>query len=158
MKPTPRAAFAVFLIVLVVLHFVLRVGLGLRQLAPDLLVIAVLIAARELRAGWAAGLGLVLGLLEGSVVPIFFGAAAFVLSVLGFLGARTRDVIASDSPVFLAFYLFAGKWLYDALMYGVIGLIGRAGPASALLLISPLAALYAAAAGLAAVAAYRAMV
>ncbi|CAN5850698.1 hypothetical protein BH23GEM5_BH23GEM5_10360 [soil metagenome] len=158
MKPMPRGAFAAFLVVLVVLHFVFRVGLGLQQLAPDLLLVAVLLAARELRAGWAAGLGLLLGLLEGSVVPVFFGAAAFVLSVLGFLGARSREIFHGESAVFLVFYLFLGKWLYDAMMYGVIGIIGRTGPASALFLISPLAAAYAAAAGLVAVAAYRALV
>lgn len=158
MKPAPRGALAAFIVALVALHFILRVGLGLRQLAPDLLLVAVLIAARELRAGWAAGFGLVLGLLEDSVVPLFLGAGALVLSVLGFLGARSRDVVAGDSPAFLAFYLFAGKWLYDILMYMVVGSIGRAGPASALLLISPLAAVYAAAAGLAAVLAYRAVV
>jgi homoaconitase/3-isopropylmalate dehydratase large subunit len=44
------------------------------------------------------------------------------------------------------------------MMYGVIGVIGRTGPASALFLISPLAAAYAAAAGLVVVAAYRALV
>ena len=158
MKPAPRGALAALIVVLVALHFILRIGLGLRQLAPDLLLVAVLLAARELRAGWAAVLGLVLGLMEDSVIPMFLGASALVLSVLGFLGARSRDVVAGDSFAFLAFYLFAGKWLYDVLLYAVVGAVGRAGPASALLLISPLAALYAAAAGLAAVAAYRALV
>ena len=43
--------FRIFIAVLVVLHFVLRVGLGLDQLAPDLLVVALLLAARAAAAG-----------------------------------------------------------------------------------------------------------
>ncbi|HEX2091161.1 MAG TPA: hypothetical protein VHG28_02120, partial [Longimicrobiaceae bacterium] len=61
---------------LVVVHFVLRVGLGLGQLVPDLISLAVLLAARQMRPGWAAGLGLLLGILEGAVVPPTFGGGA----------------------------------------------------------------------------------
>jgi cell shape-determining protein MreD len=140
---------------LVVLHFVLRVGLGLGQLVPDLIAVAVLLAARELRPGWAAGLGLLLGVLEGAVVPPTFGASALALTVLGFLASRLRDLFSGGGTVFLAFYLFAGKWLYDILLYLIVLVNARPGPASSLLLISPLAALYAAAAGLVAYSAYR---
>jgi cell shape-determining protein MreD len=145
-----------FVFVLVVLHFVLRIGLGLGHLAPDLLVVAVLLAAREVRAGTAAGVGLVLGILDGSVLPYSLGSSALVLTLLGFLGSRSRDFVAGDSLVFLALYLFAGKWLFDALLYVVSGSILRPDFAS-LLLISPVAAIYAATAGLLATAAYRAV-
>lgn len=155
MNGSPRVALFAFVLLLVLLHFVLRVGLGLGPLVPDLLVVAVLLAAREMRAGWAAGLGLLLGVLEGALVPFAFGASALVLTVLGFLGARSREIFAGYSPVFLAFYLFAGKWLYDVLLYLVVWANARPGPASTLILISPLAAVYAAAAGLVVYAAYR---
>lgn len=150
-----RWGFRLFIVVLVVLHFVLRLGLGFAQLAPDLLVVALLLAAREVRAGWAAGLGLLLGILDGSVVPFNLGASAVVMTLLGYLGARSRDLVATDSLPFLAAYLFVGKWAYDALLYGLTGELFQAG-ATYLLLVSPLTALYAAAAGLAGVAAYRA--
>lgn len=144
----------IFVFALVILHFVLRIGMGLGQLAPDLLVVALLLAARELRAGMAAGLGLLLGILDGSVVPPSLGASALVLTILGFLGARTRDLFAGDGLVFVALYLFVGKWLFDLLLYVVSGSVVRPDIAS-LLLISPLAALYAAVAGVIAVSAYR---
>jgi hypothetical protein len=144
-----------FLAFLVVLHFILRLGLGLGHLAPDLLVVALLLAAREMRAGWAAGLGLGLGILDGSMVPFNLGASALVLTVIGFLGARTRELFAGDNFLFLALYLFVGKWLYDTLLYLVTGDLFSSG-AAYLLLISPLTALYAAAAGVVALAAYRA--
>jgi rod shape-determining protein MreD len=147
--------FWAFIAILVVLHFVLRIGLGYAQLAPDLLVVALLLAARETRAGAAAGLGLVLGTLDGALVPASLGASALVMTLLGFFGARTRQFFAGDNYVFLALYLFVGKWLYDTLIYLVTGDLFRSG-VSYLLVVSPLAALYAAAAGLVVLAAYRA--
>jgi hypothetical protein len=144
-----------FIAVLVVLHFVLRIGLGYAELAPDLLVVALLLAAREMRAGWAAGLGLLLGTLDGALVPFSLGASALALTLLGFFGARTRQFFAGDNYVFLALYLFLGKWLYDTLLYLVTGDLFRSG-VSYLLVVSPLAALYAAAAGLVVLAVYRA--
>lgn len=150
-----RWGFWFFIFVLVVLHFILRLGLGLGQLAPDLLLVALLLAAREMRAGWAAGLGLGLGILDGSMVPFNLGTSALVMTVIGFVGARSRELFSGDNFVFLALYLFVGKWLYDALLYLVTGDLFSAG-ATYLVLVSPLAALYAAAAGVVALATYRA--
>jgi cell shape-determining protein MreD len=150
-----RWQFVALIVVLVALHFFLRVGLGLGWIAPDLLVVALLLAARRIRGGWAAGLGVLLGVLDGAVIEYTMGASALALAVLGFLGARSRDVLEGDSPVSLVLYLFAGKWAYDLILFLVMAATATAPPASALLLVSPLAALYAAAVGLAAVAAYR---
>jgi len=144
-----------FIVILVVLHLILRLGLGLGHLAPDLLVVALLLAAREIRAGWAAGLGLALGIIDGSMVPFNLGASALALTIVGFLGARTRELFSGDNYLFVALYLFVGKWLYDTLLYLVTGDLFSSG-AAYLLLISPLTALYAAAAGVVALAAYRA--
>ena len=58
-----RWHFVAFITVLVALHFFLRVGLGLGWAVPDLLVVAVLLSARRVRGGWAAGLGVLLGIL-----------------------------------------------------------------------------------------------
>jgi len=152
-----RWQFAGFITVLVVLYFLLGVGLGLGDFVPDLLVVALLLGARRLRAGWAAGLGFLLGVLDGAAHPVTMGAGAVALAVLGYLGARSREVLAGDSPVLLTLYLFAGKWLYDAVVYLLLIERNLAGPVSTLLLGSPLAAAYAAAVGLAAAAAYRAV-
>lgn len=152
-----RWQFVGFIAVLVILYFLLRVGLGLGVLAPDLLVVALLLGARRMRAGWAAGLGFLLGVLDGAAHPLTMGAGAVALSILGYLGARSREAVSGDSPVLLALYLFAGKWLYDVIVYVLLIKPNLAGPVSTLLLGSPLAAAYAAAAGLAAAAAYRAV-
>jgi rod shape-determining protein MreD len=147
--------FGLFIALLVVLHFVLRVGLGYEQLAPDLLVVALLLASRQVAAGTAAGLGLLLGILDGALAPFALGASALALTVVGFLGARSREFFAEDNYVLLALYLFIGKWVFDAILYLGTREIFRSGAAD-LLLVSPLTALYAAAAGLVGLAVYRA--
>lgn len=150
-----RWQFVAFVAVLVVLYFLLRMGLGLGELAPDFLVVALLLAARRLRPGHAAGLGLVLGLLDGAAHPLTMGAGAVAMAILGYAAARSREVISGDSPVLLALFLLAGKWVYDLLMWILLLRFNMSGPVSSLLLVSPLAAAYAAAVGLAAAAAYR---
>ena len=153
----PRWPIWTLVFLLVALHFVLRIGLGLGELAPDLLVVAVLLAAREVGTIAAAGLGFLLGVLDGAVVPFTLGASALVLTVLAYLGSRSREWVATDSLVFLALYLFVGKWLFDTLLYLVFYVSGHVlrPDLIALLVVSPLAALYAALAGLLATVAYR---
>jgi len=141
------------IVILVVLHFVLRIGLGLGAFVPDLLIIAVLIAAREMRPASAALLGLLLGLLEGAAIPYALGPSALALTLLGYLGSRSRELFSDENPIFYLIYLFLGKWLYDGILYVVTGL--QPGMGSQLLLLSPLAAFYAALIGLAAVAVQR---
>jgi hypothetical protein len=147
--------FWVFVAVLIVLHFLLRVGLGYEQLAPDLLVVALLLAARQLSAGLAAGLGLFIGILDGALVPFALGASALALTVLGFVGSRSRELFSGENYLLLAAYLFLGKWTFDTILFVATGDLFRTG-ASYLLLVSPLTAVYAAAAGLISVTVYRA--
>ncbi len=141
---------------LVVLHFLLHVGLGIGGWAPDLLTVALLVAARELQMGTAAGLGFGLGLLEDSFSALTFGANSFTLTFLGAVGARTRDLFVGDSLLFLFLYLAVGllarnlvHWLlsgqgvrdafFDAvLVHGGVGALY--GAAVGLLLLAPLGA------------------
>ena len=150
-----RWRFALFIAGLVVLHFVLRVGLGLGVLAPDLLVVALLLASRRLRPGGAAGLGFVLGVLEGSANPTVFGAASLALSVVGYLGSRSREWLAGDDPVTMVAYFIVGTLLYEALLYLLLAMMGAGGSAMALAIPALFASLYAAAVGLGASALYR---
>ncbi|MFL5386662.1 MAG: rod shape-determining protein MreD [Longimicrobiaceae bacterium] len=150
-----RWRFALFIAGLVVLHFVLRVGLGLGVLAPDLLVIALLLASRRMRPGGAAGLGFLLGVLEGSANPTVFGAASLALSVVGYLGSRSREWLAGDDPVTMVAYFFVGTLLYEGLLYLLLAVMGAGGSPMALVIPAVFASLYAAAVGLGAAALYR---
>ena len=149
------APFWALMAVLVVLHFVLHLSFGFGIQAPDLLTVAVLLGARQLSGGRAAGYGFLLGLLEDAVSVSAFGAAAIAQTVLGYLGARSRDLFVGDSLLFLGLYLFLGKWARDALYYGVAAVLRRGDAVGALLLQAPIAAVYAAISGLVAIVVFR---
>ena len=151
-----RWPFVLFIVLLVVLHLFLKVGVGFGFWAPDLLTIALLLAARRLQAGWAAGTGLAIGLIRDSVNLTTFGSDMVVLTLLGYLGSRTRDYFVGDSMFFLAIYLFIGKWLHDALYFVVSRSIGVRDAFSTLAVEAPIAAAYTAFCGLIAYSAYRA--
>lgn len=157
MNEGTRWQFAGMVAALIVLHFVLRIGLQLGIFSPDLLIVALLLAARRLRAGTAAGLGLVLGLLDGGAHPFVMGASAVVYCVVGYLAGRSKDFLAGDNPVTLLLFFFAGKFLFDAGLWTLIATRGYAPPLMGTLVMSFLAAVYAAGVGLAVATTYRAV-
>jgi rod shape-determining protein MreD len=151
-----RWRFALFIAGVVVLHFVLRVGLGLGVLAPDLLVVALLLASRRMRPGGAAGLGFALGLLEGAANPtVPLGAHSLALAVVGYLASRSREWLAGDDPVTMVAYFFVGTLLYLVLLFLLLAIIGAGGSPMAIAIPAVFASLYAAAVGLGASALYR---
>ncbi|HET9984762.1 MAG TPA: rod shape-determining protein MreD [Longimicrobiales bacterium] len=157
--PARNWGFWAFIAVLAVLHFLLHLGLGLGATAPDLLTVAVLLAARRLSGAAAAGVGLVLGLVQDSLSLVAFGADAVALAVLGFLGTRSRDFFVGDSLLFVAVYLFLGKWLHDVLyflLYSTLPSTAGVDLRRVLLVDAPTAAVYAAIAGTLALLGYRA--
>ena len=106
---------------LVFLHFLLHVGLGYGRGAPDMLAIALLLAAREVGLGGAAALGLVFGLLEDALSVLAFGANAVAMTAIGILGASTRDLFVGDSRLFAVSYFFVGKWVRDFIHWIMVG-------------------------------------
>ena len=142
----PRLFWTVALL-LPILHFLLRVGFGLGAWAPDLLTVGLLLVAREVRAGRAAGLGFLFGVLEDAFSVLSFGANAMALTILGILGARSRDLFMGDSLVFLVSYLALGCWTRVALHWIFSGVGARSDPWNALVIQGSVAAVYAAAAG-----------
>ncbi len=110
-----KYAFGTFIAILAFLHLALHVGAGLEESAPDLMAVATLLAARRLRATSAALLGLLLGLIEDALALVAFGASSVALAAVAFFGVRSRDLFEGDSMLFVAAYLFLGKWLRDAI-------------------------------------------
>lgn len=130
------------------LHFLLRLGLSLGDVAPDLATVATLLAARSAGMGWGAGLGFFFGLLEDAFTTLGFGANAVAMTVVGALGGATRDLFIGDSRHFFLLYFSMGKWGHDVLHWLIAG-DGMRGPFVDVVLIrAPVAALYAAAVGL----------
>lgn len=148
-------SFWIFIVILVVFHFVLHVAVGLDTSAPDLATVALLLAARRLKGSIAAAVGLVVGVLVDALSLTTFGGLALVNTIVGFLGARSRDLFEGDSFMFVAVYIFLGKLLRDVLFF-VFTRATFSGQWSALFTTAPLAALYAAFAAIIALILYRA--
>jgi cell shape-determining protein MreD len=128
--------------ILVALHLVIHVGFGVGAAAPDLFTLAVLIVARELHMAGSTAVGLALGLLEDAQGLLAFGAHGFALAVVGALAARTRELFVGDSLVFVATYLFVGKWVRDAVYWVAAGPQLRGPAVEALAVDAGIAALY----------------
>ena len=149
------ASFWVFFVVLIVAHFVLHLALGLGASAPDLLTVALLLSARRVRGAVAALFGLGLGLISDALSAGSFGADAVAMTILGYLGARSRDLFDGDSLLFVGVYLFVGKWLHEV-AYWLLAPAARGDAVSQLVIQAPLAALYTAIGGAVALLIYRA--
>lgn len=137
-------------LVLAALHFLLHLSLGLGAVTPDLLVVGLLLLARQVGMAAAAATGFAFGLMEDALSLAAFGANALALAVVGALGARTRDLFVGDSVLFMVSYVALGKWLRDFLHWLFVGPGLRDDFVGSMVLRAPLAALYATAVGLAA--------
>ncbi|MFQ5679573.1 MAG: hypothetical protein ACE5HP_08935 [Gemmatimonadota bacterium] len=105
--------YGTLVLVSLLAHFLFRPLLVQWPGTPDLLVGGLLLAALRLRAGGAAALGAVLGLLEGAMALEGLGSLTLVFTVSAYLAARSRDVIFTDLRVFLPLYLFFGVWVTE---------------------------------------------
>jgi rod shape-determining protein MreD len=105
----------------VILHFLLHVGFSIGRAAPDLLTLAVLLAAREVEMGPGGVVGFFFGLLEDAFSVLAFGASTLALTTLGILGAGTRRLFVGDSLLFVFVYLISGKLLRDVIHWVAAG-------------------------------------
>jgi len=145
---TRRPVLALLVPALVVIHLFFHLGLGVGRAAPDLLTVALLLAAREVGMGAAAGLGFFFGLLEDSFSVLAFGANTVALTVVGILGARTKDLWLGESPLFYLWYLAAGIWIRNLVHWIVAGESLTEPFAGTVLVDGTIAALYGAAVGM----------
>ncbi|MGD2121856.1 MAG: rod shape-determining protein MreD [Gemmatimonadota bacterium] len=144
---TRKSVLSLAVPALVVLHFLLHVGFSMEGAAPDLLTLALLLAARQMGMGLAGGIGFVLGLLEDAFSVLAFGASTLAMTLVGILGARTRDLFLGDSLRFFFVYLGAGKLARDFIYWVVAGDTIRGPFVSSVLVDGGIAALYVALAG-----------
>ena len=139
---------AIVVVALIVAHLLLRVGFGLQEVAPDLMVLALLVSSRPLGPGGGAAMGFGLGLLEDAFSMLSFGASVFALTLVGTAAALIRHHFEGRSLFFQFTFFFLGKWIRDMLAWLVSNPEGRDAFLDQALIASPLAGLYLAAAGL----------
>jgi hypothetical protein len=103
-------------VALVILHFTLYRFLVRWPVMPSFLIGGLLLAALRLRAGYAAFLGFSLGVLEAAMALVGLGTISIVLTVVGYLAARSRDLLFADARYYVFIYLFAGTWASEMLL------------------------------------------
>jgi hypothetical protein len=87
-------------------------------------------------------------MLEDSFSVLAFGANTLSLTIVGILGARTRDLFVGESRRFFFTYLVAGKLLRDLIHWLVAGEGIREPFLNAVVLDGTVAAVYGAALGI----------
>ncbi len=108
-----RVAFVIAL--LVAGHFYVRPWLE-NRIAPDLLLLAMLIVAMRSRPGIGAVVGFVAGLATDILTPARFGAGALSHTIVGYLAAWGRAVFFPDNLIVNAGLFAAGAWVRTLLV------------------------------------------
>ncbi len=139
-----RLQLGAVLLLLAVLQFGLRPLAGdarVERVAPDFLLLALLVYAIRARPGEGAIAGFLVGLLTDALSPEAFGAGALAHTVVGYFAAWGKAVFFADNLLVNASFFFFGTWLRDLLVL----LVGRHASGSVLLwqiaYLSPMKAL-----------------
>jgi rod shape-determining protein MreD len=141
---------SVVLLLLVLCQFTLRPAIGdprLVRVAPDFLLLALLVYAIRARPGQGAIAGFVVGLAADSMSPAAFGAGALGHTVVGYLAAWGKAVFFADNLYINAAFFFFGTWARDIMVLLVGSHVGGTALLWQLGYISPLKALTTAIAG-----------
>jgi rod shape-determining protein MreD len=135
------------LALLVVLQFSIRSRLGNERVAPDFLLLALLIYTIRARPGASAAAGFVVGLVSDALSPASFGAGALAHTVVGYLSSYAKAVFFAENLLVNGGLIFAGTWLRNLIVAIASGKFAGPQLEWELLVWSPLEALTTAAAG-----------
>lgn len=109
-----RMAFVITL--LAGMQFTVRPFLGNPLVAPDFLVLALLVYAIRSRPGAGATAGFVVGILLDAMAPAAFGANALAHTVVGYLAAWGKAVFFADNVLVNAGFFFVGVWFRNLIV------------------------------------------
>jgi len=112
---------ATVMLLLLLLHFGLRPLLGYPRIAPDFLLLALMLYAIGARPGNAAIAGFLVGLWADALTPVAFGAGAMAYTVIAYLAAWGKAVFFADNLFVNAAIFFAGVWVRDGFVLLVSG-------------------------------------
>ena len=99
---------------LVLLHFAVRPRLGYPAIAPDFLLLALMLYAIRRRPGAAAVAGFLVGLVGDAVTPARVGAGALAHTLVGYLAAWGRAVFFPDNLFVNGLVIALGVWVRNA--------------------------------------------
>ena len=148
MRKTDRYRYLFVLAGLVVLHFTVRGRLGGDRVAPDFLLLALLIYTIRAQPGRSAAAGFVMGLLRDALTPASFGAGALAHTLVGYLSSWAKAVFFAENVFVNGCLFFAGTWLRNLIVLLASGRLAGAQLGWELLVWSPLQSLTTAAVGI----------
>jgi rod shape-determining protein MreD len=99
---------------LAVLQFAVRPRLGYPMVAPDFLLLALMLYAIRSRPGTAALAGFLVGLAGDAVSPARVGAGALAHTLVGYLAAWGRAVFFPDNLFINGVVIALGVWIRNA--------------------------------------------
>lgn len=126
--------------ILVLAQFALRPRLGYPAIAPDFLLLALMLYAIRSRPGTAALAGFLVGLAGDAVTPARVGAGALAHTVVGYLAAWGRAVFFPDNLFINGVVIALAVWIRNAIQLLASG-PGPGGLTVPLLVHAPLQAL-----------------
>ena len=148
MRRTDRYRYWLVLVGLVVLHFTVRERLGGDRVAPDFLLLALLIYTIRAQPGRSAAAGFVIGLLRDALTPASFGAGALAHTLVGYLASWAKAVFFAENVLVNGCLFFAGTWLRNLVVLLASGRLAGAQLGWELLVWSPMQSLTTAAVGI----------
>ncbi|HLS48269.1 MAG TPA: rod shape-determining protein MreD [Gemmatimonadales bacterium] len=142
-----RVGFALVMLALLVLQFYLRPRIWDSRIAPDFLVIALLIIAMGSRPGTGAIAGLIIGLVSDALTPARVGAGMLAYTIVGYVASWGRAVFFAENILVHAGMFFAGVLLRNIIVVAASGSSGGS-ILYELLAVAPLQGLTTAVAGM----------
>jgi rod shape-determining protein MreD len=108
-----RVQLALVLVLLLFLQFYIRPRLWNARVSPDFLLIGLMLFAMRSGAGVGAFAGFLVGLIEDTLTPARFGAAALAHTLVGYLASWGRAVFFADNILVNAAFVAVGLWVRD---------------------------------------------
>ena len=96
MRRTDRYRYPIMMTLLILLQFTVRSRLGGDRIAPDFLLLALLIYTIRAEPGRSAAVGFVVGLLRDALTPASFGAGALAHTLVGFFSSWAKAVFFAE--------------------------------------------------------------
>jgi rod shape-determining protein MreD len=146
-RRTDKYRYVLVLAGLVVLQFSIRSRLGNEKIAPDFLLLALMIYTIRAQPGKGALAGLVVGLMRDALAPASFGAGALAHTLVGYLSAWGKAVFFAENLFVNGCLFFAGTWLRNLVVSLASGTLQGGQLGWELLVWSPLQSLTTAAVG-----------
>lgn len=147
MRKTDRYRYLLLLAMLVLLQFTLRGRLGDERIAPDFLLLALLIHTIRSHPGRSAAAGFVVGVLRDALSPASFGAGALAHTLVGYLSSWAKAVFFAENVFVNGCLFFAGTWFRNLVVLLASGRLESAQLGWELLVWSPLQSVTTAAVG-----------